>query len=81
MSSTLSLLHCITLFTTFLATGLVLSEEKWEPLFNGKDLTGWTPKIRYEAYGEDSRNTFRVEDGLLKVRYDNYEEFNETFDS
>lgn len=79
MSSTPSLLHCITLFTTFLATGLVLSEEKWEPLFNGKDLTGWTPKIRYEAYGEDARNTFRVEDGLLKVRYDNYEEFNETF--
>ncbi|MDF1851585.1 MAG: DUF1080 domain-containing protein [Verrucomicrobiales bacterium] len=54
-------------------------DEKWISLFNGKDLSGWTPKIRYEKYGEDSRNTFRVEDGLLKVDYENYEEFNETF--
>lgn len=51
----------------------------WIPLFNGKNLDGWTPKIRYEKYGEDSRKTFRVEDGVLKVGYENYEEFNETF--
>lgn len=55
------------------------SDEKWVPLFNGKDLSGWTPKIRYEKYGEDSRNTFRVKDGLLQVGYENYDEFNETF--
>lgn len=54
-------------------------EEKWIPLFNGKDLSGWTPKIRYEKYGEDSRDTFRVEEGLLKVSYENYDEFKETF--
>jgi hypothetical protein len=55
------------------------SEEKWIPLFNGKDLTGWTPKIRHEKFGEDSRNTFRVEDGVLQVGYENYEEFGESF--
>ena len=50
-------------------------------LFNGKDLTGWTPKIRYSELGENFGNTFRVEEGLLKVRYDksSYEKFGERF--
>ncbi|MEZ6126701.1 MAG: DUF1080 domain-containing protein [Planctomycetaceae bacterium] len=52
---------------------------QWVSLFNGKDLTGWTPKIRYSDCGENFGNTFRVEDGLLKVRYDRYEEFGERF--
>lgn len=53
--------------------------EEWIPLFNGKDLEGWTPKIRHEAYGEDKRNTFRVVDGVIQVNYENYEKFDETF--
>ena len=53
--------------------------EEWVPLFNGKDLEGWTPKIRYVAAGENYGNTFRVEDGLLKVRYDQYDKFDERF--
>jgi hypothetical protein len=53
-------------------------EEKWVQLFNGKDLEGWTPKIRYHDFGENYGNTFRVEDGLLKVRCD--PEFYPTFD-
>lgn len=44
--------------------------EEWRQLFNGKDLAGWTPKIRYSEVGENFANTFRVEEGLLKVRYD-----------
>lgn len=48
-------------------------------IFNGKDLTGWTPKIRYEELGEDKRNSFRVADGMIQVRYDKYDAFNETF--
>lgn len=53
---------------------------KWVPLFNGKDLTGWIPKIRHRKLGDNFANTFRVEDGLLKVRYDNYTgPFNERF--
>ncbi|ADB16043.1 protein of unknown function DUF1080 [Pirellula staleyi DSM 6068] len=55
------------------------SEGEWIQLFNGKDLTGWTPKIRYHEAGDNFANTFRVEDGLLKVRYDGYDKFNETF--
>jgi hypothetical protein len=45
-------------------------------LFNGKNLDGWIPKIRYSETGENFGNTFRVEDGLLKVRYDQYDKFN-----
>lgn len=51
----------------------------WIPLFNGKDLEGWTPKFRYHELGENWRNTFRVEDGLLKVSYDQWDEFKEEF--
>lgn len=55
------------------------SSSEWVPLFNGKDLTGWTPKIRGHKVGENFGNTFRVEDGLLKVRYDAYDKFDERF--
>ncbi|MEN1678340.1 MAG: DUF1080 domain-containing protein [Planctomycetota bacterium] len=54
--------------------------EEWRPLFNGKDLTGWTPKITGRPAGENFADTFRVEDGLLKVRFDKYEgDFNGRF--
>jgi hypothetical protein len=53
--------------------------EDWVPLFNGKNLDGWTPKITGYPVGENALNTFRVEDGLLKVRYDEYDAFRERF--
>ncbi len=51
----------------------------WQALFNGTDLTGWTPKIRGFEAGADPLHTFRVEDGLLTVSYDNYEQFDNRF--
>lgn len=45
----------------------------WTQLFNGVDLSGWTPKIRGEAPGEDARGTFSVRDGLLTVDYGEYD--------
>ncbi len=48
-------------------------------LFNGKDMKNWTPKIRLHQPGENYANTFRVEDGLLKVRYDGYDDFNQQY--
>jgi len=54
-------------------------EEEWIELFNGRDLVGWTVKIRgYEA-GDNYANTFRVQDGAITVAYDGYEEFGERF--
>lgn len=52
---------------------------RWTSLFNGKDLTGWTPKIRGKVLGDDPARTFRVEDGLLTVSYDRYSKFDEQF--
>lgn len=51
----------------------------WRPLFNGKDLDGWTPKIRGCALGENYLDTFRVENGVIKVCYDKYTEFGNHF--
>lgn len=48
---------------------------EWISLFNGKDLSGWTPKIRGYPAGENFGNTFRVEDGIMKVSYDQYDKF------
>ncbi len=52
---------------------------KWVSLFNGKNLDGWTPKIRYEKLGKDKDNTFRVKDGVIQVGYEKYDEFGERF--
>jgi hypothetical protein len=45
----------------------------WRELFNGRDLSGWTPKIAGHALGEDPYGTFRVADGAIQVRYDRYD--------
>lgn len=65
-----------------LATGSpahAAEEGKWVKLFNGKDLGGWTPKITGHPLGENTHNTFRVEDGILKVSYDGYDKFNKQY--
>ncbi len=54
-------------------------QEKWTPLFNGKDLTGWKIKIAGHEMGDNYGNTFRVEDGVLKVAYDRYQQFDGKF--
>lgn len=54
-------------------------EPRWRPLFNGKDLTGWIPKIRGYRLGQDPAHTFRVENGLLTVSYENYQTFDNRF--
>lgn len=54
-------------------------EEAWIQLFNGSDLQDWTVKIAGYDPGENVGKTFRVEDGLLKVRYDEYDQFDDRF--
>ena len=48
---------------------------EWIDLFNGKDLDGWTVKITGHDAGDNYKDTYRVEDGILKVAYDQYEKF------
>lgn len=52
---------------------------KWVPLFNGKDINNWFVKIHHHEVGENYGNTFRVEDSIIKVRYDQYGDFNNQY--
>ena len=54
-------------------------EPEWIDLFNGRDLEGWTVKITGHPIGENYADTFRVEDGILKCEYDDYEEFGDRY--
>src|SRR5688572_8928251 len=76
-------LVCLTLFA-FAMPAIAddkAADEKWIPLFNGKDLDGWAPKIKGYKLGENFGNTFRVEGGVIKVGYDpdKYKNFDNRF--
>ncbi len=55
------------------------AQPKWVPLFNGHNLDGWTPKFAGHPLGENLRNTFRVENGILRVVYDDWDSFDGAF--
>lgn len=52
---------------------------QWKSLFNGKDIDHWKIKIAKHELDENYGNTFRVEDGMLKVRYDEYTDFDKQY--
>ena len=75
---------CVLLIGVLCAAGCAAEqagpgEARWIRLFNGKDLTGWTPKLAKHELGENFKDTFRVEDGLLTVAYDQYDQFDGEF--
>ena len=55
------------------------AKEEWAPLFNGKDLSGWDIKIKDHSLGENYKNTYRIEDSMIRVVYGDYEKFNNQF--
>ncbi len=69
------------LAATFLSCGSSNqpASPQWVQLFNGKDLNDWTVKIKDHELNENFGNTFRVEDGVLKVSYDQYDGFKEQY--
>lgn len=50
-------------------------KEDWQSLFNGKDLTGWDIKIAGHKVNDNYKNTFIVEDDMIRVNYKEYEKF------
>jgi hypothetical protein len=73
-------------FCLLLAPGLMAggksaqpAKGKWVSIFNGKNLDGWKVKITGHDLGDNFANTFRVEDGLLKISYDQYKSFDGQF--
>ncbi len=56
-----------------------ISDRPWVKLFNGTDLNDWIVKVHHHDVGVNFGNTFRAEEGLIKVRYDQYDDFNDQF--
>ncbi|MDG1730326.1 MAG: DUF1080 domain-containing protein [Algibacter sp.] len=54
-------------------------KEVWIDLFNGKDLTGWDIKIAGHEVNDNYKNTFIVQDSMIRVSYDNYDNFDNKF--
>jgi hypothetical protein len=55
------------------------NRKDWVPIFNGKNLDGWTVKIAGHEAGDNYRDTFRVENGVLRASYDKYADFSGRF--
>ena len=74
-----SLAFLIVLACNNVSTNQTALNEEWIQLFNGKDLKDWNVKITGYRLNENFANTFRVENGVMKVSYDGYDQFNERF--
>lgn len=61
------------------AAGPASAGEHWRPIFNGRNLDGWVPKINHHPAGENWRDTFVVKDGTLRVSYANYDRFTDEY--
>ena len=61
------------------ATSQHNDKPEWIDLFNGNNLDGWTVKIAGYDAGDNTNNTYRAEDGILKVCYDQYSKFDGKF--
>ncbi len=55
------------------------TKKDWQPLFNGKDLNDWEVKIAGHPLNDNYKNTFRAQDGMLRVSYDDYQSFDDNF--
>jgi Domain of Unknown Function (DUF1080) len=53
--------------------------EEWVDLFNGKNLDGWIVRIAGHDLGGNYGDTFRMENGVIKVSYDKYTDFGARF--
>lgn len=71
-------LACLLLALIFHHTAQA-QEQQWVPLFNGKDINDWIVKIHHHETGDNFGNTFRVQDSMIQVRYDQYGNFNDQF--
>ena len=67
------------LFAGHAAAQARVDPAEWIQMLNGKNLDGWHVKIKGYELDNNFGNTFRVENGLMKVSYDQYDKFNDRF--
>jgi hypothetical protein len=63
-----SLIFCV----FYCITASLHAQKGWIQLFNGKDLNAWIVKIKDHPLNDNYGKTFRLEDGIMKVSYDQY---------
>ena len=51
----------------------------WQTIFNGRNLDGWVVKLAHHEVGDNYADTFRVENGTIRVMYDKYSDFGARF--
>ena len=69
----------ITLFCILTSCSVQNKLPKATQMFNGKDLNDWAIKIKDHPLNVNFGNTFRVENGVMKVSYDQYDDFKEQY--
>ena len=55
------------------------NQEIWQPLFNGKDLSDWEIKFANHEINFNLNNTFRVQDSMIRISYDDYNTFHDSY--
>jgi hypothetical protein len=60
------------LLATLIFSPPASAAERWQSIFNGRNLDGWVAKVNHHPLGENWRDTFVVKDGALRVSYDGY---------
>ena len=51
----------------------------WQTIFDGRTLDGWVVKLAHHELGDNYADTFRVENGAIRVMYDKYDDFGTRF--
>lgn len=51
----------------------------WQLIFNGRNLDSWVVKLAHHDVGDNYAETFRVENGVIRVMYDKYGDFGARF--
>ena len=74
-----SILFIVAVILTCCEKKQTTDSASWVTLFNGKDINDWVVKIHHHDVGVNFGNTFRVEDGMIRVKYDQYGDFNDQF--
>lgn len=70
---------CLWVFLLIACSSDKNMRDEWISLFNGSDLDDWIVKVHHHDTGVNFGNTFRAEDGMIRVMYDQYEDFNDQF--
>src|SRR3954468_103925 len=75
----MKLIALLAVYTLSAFAQTAADRKDWVPIFNGKNLDGWVVKLAHHDVGDNFGDTFRVENGVIKVLYDKYPEFGTRF--